>query len=105
MIGIMDNIYKPIRKGLPRDVFEHIRVAVTRKKIFERFLKDLSLFDKGFRSLFGVIFGQTQQLRAMYTSKIILSPSLMVCYYAALFAHKYLQNNHQNKLLFYLQCY
>ena len=33
----MDDIYKPIRKGLPRDVFEHIHAAVTGEKIFERF--------------------------------------------------------------------
>ena len=36
-IGIMDDIYKPIRKGLPRDVFEQIHAAVTGEKIFERF--------------------------------------------------------------------
>ena len=33
----MDDIYKPIRKCLPRDVFEHIPAAVTGEKIFERF--------------------------------------------------------------------
>ena len=68
----MGNIYKPITKGLPRDVFEHIHAAVTGEKIFERFK---SWFGKGFRSLSGVIFGQIQQLRAMHTSKIFLSPS------------------------------
>ena len=33
----MEDIYKPITKSLPRDVFEHIHVVVTGEKIFKRF--------------------------------------------------------------------